>query len=225
MHVHAVQRVAHSYEHIDPAEVGNERRVLVSELSGASNIAATLGKKFGIDADKEAQRRVLQRVQDLEHQGYHFEDAEASAELIAYEQLLPEQTFWQLDHYRCSILKRDSQPASTEATVKLHVGDTLEHQVAEGDGPVNALDAAMRRCLLPHYPQLSRVHLSDYKVRVVNPSAESAARVRATIEFTSDIGDGQTRVFSTVGVDENIIDASWRAIADAFRYHLLESQK
>ena len=225
MHVHGVQRVAHSYEHVEPQAVGNSRRVLVSELSGASNISATLGKKFDIADNKEVQRQVLARVQDLEHQGYQFEAANASFELILHEVLGRRPKFWDLDHYRCVILKRNGEPCSTEAIVKLNVQGKVEHHVAEGDGPVNALDGALRRCLRAHYPMLDQVHLRDYKVRVVNPTAESAAKVRVIAEFAlrhrSDAGEPYH--FTTLGVNENIVDASWQAITDAFTYHLIES--
>ncbi len=223
MHVHAVQRVAHSYEHVSPDKVGNTRRVLVSELSGASNIAATLGAKFKrVAEDKDVQRRVLARVMELENQGYQFEAAGGSFELILHDVLGTRPTLWQLDHYRCVILRRDGETAQTEATVKLHVNGQAEHHVAEGDGPVNALDGALRKCLRPHYPQIDRVHLVDYKVRVVNPTAESAAKVRVVCEFTTP-GQGPARTFGTIGVSENIVDASWQALADAFAYHLIES--
>lgn len=224
MHVHAVQRVAHSYEHVTPESVGNERRVLVSELSGASNIAATLGRKFNIEDNKDVQRTVLGRVQDLENQGYQFEAAQASFELLVYEALDRRPNFWNLDHYRCVILKRDGEPTSTEAIVKLKVDDVAEHRVAEGDGPVNALDAALRQCLTPHYPQLRDVHLTDYKVRVVNPTAESAAKVRVIAEFAVRDGSAdKSRYITTIGVNENIVDASWQALSDAFQYHLIET--
>ncbi len=225
MHVHAVQRVAHSYEHVEPDRVGNTRRVLISELSGASNISATLGRKFDIENNRELQRAVLERVQDLEHQGYQFESAVASFELLVHDVLGTRPRFWTLDHYRCVILKRDGDPPATEATIKLHVGDVTEHRVAEGDGPVNALDAALRKCVRDHYPQLASIHLTDYKVRVVNPTAESAAKVRVVIDFAvrDDGGAGPVvQRFSTIGVNENIVDASWQAITDAFAYHLIE---
>ncbi len=228
MHVHAVQRIAHSYEHVSPESVGNVRRVLVSELSGASNISATLGEKFGIAEDKELQRKILEKVQDREHEGYQYEVATASFELLLHEVKGTLPQLWDLDHYRCVIFKHDSEPAITEAIVKLLVGDALEHRVAEGDGPVNALDGALRKCLLPHFPQLADVHLRDYRVRVVNPTAESAAKVRVIAEFAvvdSNAGsDGRTiSRFSTIGVNENIVDASWEAIADAFVFHLIET--
>jgi 2-isopropylmalate synthase len=226
MHVHAVQRVAHSYEHINPEQVGNQRRVLVSELSGASNIVASLGEKFDIQNNKQVQRDVLARVQELENRGYQFEAAQASFELLLYEAINQKPTFWDLDHYRCVILKRDGLASSTEAIVKLNVGQVLEHRVAEGDGPVNALDGALRKCLKEHYPQLNDVHLTDYKVRVVNPTAESAAKVRVVAEFAvrpDDQNGTPTEYFSTIGVNENIVDASWQAISDAFQYHLIET--
>ncbi len=233
MHVHAVQRSARSYEHIDPQRVGNERRVLVSELSGASNIAATIGKKFDIMDNKDLQRKLLERIQELEHQGYQFEAATASFELLLHQLQGTRPRFWRLDHYRCVILKRDDQPPVTEATVKLHVDGHTEHRVAEGDGPVNALDAALRKCLKETYPQLADVHLYDYNVRVVNPTAESAAKVRVVSQFAvqphppsndpAPATNAPTNHFATVGVNENIVDASWEAITDALAYHLIES--
>ncbi len=228
MHVHAVQKLAPSYEHVEPGSVGNQRQILVSELSGASNIAAAVGAKFGIADDKQVQRRVLERVQDLEHEGYQFEHAQASYELLVYDALGRRPAFWELDHYRCIISRTSpdlTQPVSTEATVKLIVDGQFVHHVAEGDGPVNALDAALRAGLVGHYPGVAEVHLADYQVRVVNPTAESAARVRVTVQFAVGLDDPhrETRYFSTVGVDTNIIDASWHAIADALSYHLIES--
>jgi len=226
MHVHAVRKIAHSYEHVPPESVGNTRRILVSEMAGASNVAALLGEKYDIAGDRDAQRRVLQRVQDLEHQGYQFEAATASFELLLLDVLGRRKRFWELDHYRCVILKRDNEPSSTEATVKVSFNGETAHHVAEGDGPVNALDGALRRCLEPRYPQLRAIHLTDYKVRVVNPTAESAAKVRVVIDFAvrENGGAGKlARHFSTTGVNENIVDASWQALADAFTYHLTES--
>ena len=224
MHVHAVQRIAHSYEHIRPDAVGNTRRVLVSELSGMSNIAATLGAKYGITENRQVQKQVLDRVNALENQGYQFEVGTASLELLLHEALGTLPKLWSLDHYRCAIHKHGSEPAVTEATVKLHVNGKTEHHVAEGDGPVNALDGALRKCLLPHFPRLAEVHLRDYRVRVVNPTAESAAKVRVISEFAVRQGESDGESFCTIGVNENIVDASWQAIADAFAYHLINRQ-
>jgi len=223
MHVHAVNKIAHSYEHIEPADVGNDRRVLVSELAGASNIAATLGAKHGIADDKALQRKLLERIQDLEHQGYQFEQAQASFELLLHELRGTRPDFWKLDHYRCVILRRDGEKPSTEAIVKLAVNSETEHRVAEGDGPVNALDGALRKALREHYPQLDDMHLADYRVRVVNPTAESAAKVRVLAEFRAKQGDSSIS-FTTTGVDENIVNASWQAITDAMSYHLISGQ-
>lgn len=224
MHVHAVNRVAHSYEHVTPDSVGNTRRVLVSELSGVSNITATLGSKFDVTDDKDTQRRVLERVQVLENAGYQFEAANASFELLLYGELAKRRDFWELDHYRSVILKSNGDEPTTEATVKLRVGSTMEHRVAEGDGPVNALDGAMRKCLRPHYPAIDRVHLRDFKVRVVNAADETAAKVRVIIDFSIADPDKADVYFSTIGVSENIVEASWQALIDAFEYFLLETE-
>ncbi|MEM1028217.1 MAG: alpha-isopropylmalate synthase regulatory domain-containing protein, partial [Planctomycetota bacterium] len=222
MHVHAVQRIPHSYEHVTPESVGNQRRILVSELSGRSNIVATLGEKFGDAVTPEVQKDLLNKVQDLEHRGYQFEHAPASLELLMYEALGQRPAFWVRDHYRCVILGVPEEPTQTEAIVKLSVNGNVEHRVAEGDGPVNALDAALRKCLAEHYPQIDELTLTDYAVRVVNPTAQSAAKVRATAEFEAKDTNGNLRRFSTIGVDENIVDASWQALSDAIQYHLIE---
>ncbi|MEM1109284.1 MAG: citramalate synthase [Planctomycetota bacterium] len=222
MHVHAVQRIAHSYEHVPPESVGNQRRILVSELAGKSNLVATLGEKFGDAVTPEVQTKLLNRVQDLEHRGYQFEHAPASLELLMYEAIGQRPAFWVRDHYRCVILGVPGEPTQTEAIVKVRVNGEIEHRVAEGDGPVNALDAAFRKCLSNHYPQIELLKLTDFSVRVVNPTAQSAAKVRTTAEFEGTGPDGDLRRFSTIGVDENIVDASWKALSDAIQYHLIE---
>jgi len=225
MHVHAVNRLARSYEHVEPTSVGNARQILVSELSGVSNVSALLGEKFNIRDDKDVQRRVLQRVQDLENAGYQFEAANASFELLVRREINQRGSYWELDHYRSVILKTDSGAPTTEATVKMKVNGAMEHHVAEGDGPINALDAALRKCLLPHYPQLDRVHLRDFKVRVVNAADETAAKVRVIIDFAVVDPDAADEYFSTIGVSENIVEASWHALIDAFEYHLLNAEE
>ena len=220
MHVHAVQRIAHSYEHVPPGWVGNQRRILNSELAGASNIVATLGDTFDLAGDKEKQRQLLEAVQNLEHQGYQFESVPASLELLAHRRFGSDRTFWKLDHYRCVILRRADEGSACEATVKLRVNGQIAHTVAEGDGPVNALVGAFRAALRPHYAAIDDLHLTDFAVRVVNPTAESAAKVRVTCAFDSKRG-GTTHDFATQGVNENIIDASWQALSDAIQYHLM----
>lgn len=219
MHVHAVQRNTSTYEHVNPELVGNTRRILVSELSGASNIAAKAGAKFHIDQDRDAQKRILERVMELEAEGWQFESADASFELLVRRTLGGQWypgALWELDHFRCNILRQNGHPATTEGVVRLKVGGRDEYTVAEGDGPVNALDAALRKALSRHYPAIDALHLDDYKVRVVNATAETAAKVRVLIRFH----DGE-HSFSTVGVSENIIEASWLALVDAIEYTLL----
>ena len=225
MHVHAVRKHAGTYEHVDPAVVGNQRRVLVSELSGASNIAEKVGVKFDVADDRDLQRRVLSRVQDLEAEGYVFESAEASFELLFRKEVGRRKDFFKLDHYRCVILRQEGDKPVAEASVKAHVGEVVEHRVAEGDGPVDALDAALRKALKDHYPHLSELHLVDYKVRVVNSAAATAAKVRVVIEFRRPLPDGTSDYFGTVGVDENIINASWEALIDGYEYHLLHAEE
>ena len=218
MHVHAVRKHSSAYEHVDPARVGNQRRVLVSELSGASNIAEKVGAKFG-GVDRDTLRRVLNRVQELEHQGFVFEAAEASFELLLRRELGGERRrdYFELDHYRCVILRNAGSDPVAEATVKVRLGAEVRHEVAEGRGPVDALDAALRKALRDRHPAIGGLHLMDYKVRVVNSDAATAARVRVVIEFRREGGE----TFGTVGVDENIIDASWEALVDGYEYHLL----
>jgi 2-isopropylmalate synthase len=216
MHTHAVARVSASYEHIDPTVVGNERRFLVSELSGQSTILAKT-TKYAIAHDKAMMSKILNQVQDLEHAGYEFEAAEASFDLLVKKALGYYQPKLQRLAYRVNVEVDAGGMALTEATVKVRVGAQARHTVSEGDGPVNALDGALRKALLPDYPRLAELHLVDYKVRVVNARAETAARVRVVIEWR----DG-TDVWGTVGVSENIIEASWLALVDAIEYKLFK---
>ena len=229
MHVHAVQKDASTYEHVPPERVGNSRKILVSELSGASNIAAKAGKKFGIENDKATLRRVLEKVQDLENEGYQFEAADASFELLLRREIGKYKQFFSLDHYRVIVLRNGDGSCVSEATVKLRVGDRMEHQVAEGDGPVKALDDALRLSLANHFPEVRNVHLVDYKVRVINSREETAARVRVVIGCRREDGtgddSGHTEYFGTIGVSENIIDASWQALVDAYEYHLIHEHE
>ncbi len=223
MHVHAVQKNTRTYEHITPEDVGNQRRILVSELSGVSNIAATLPAKFGISDDKESQRKVLQELMALENQGYEFEAAKASMDVLIRKVLGGDwyHPLWELDHYRCIITKKDGEGAQTEATVKIVLDGEPVHTVTEGDGPVDSLTQALKSALRPTYPAVDTFHLVDYRVRVVNTAAGTAAKVRVVIEWE----DADKSVFGSVGVDENIINASWQALVDAIEYKLLESRE
>jgi 2-isopropylmalate synthase len=225
MHVHAVNKDSTTYEHVSPEAVGNTRRILVSELSGVSNIATKAGKKFNLEHDKGTLRRVLQRVQDLEHAGYQFEAAEGSFELLVRKEIGRYRKFFDLEHYRVTVLKMDSTVPVAEATVKLRIDGRMEHRVAEGDGPIAALDAALRKALASHYPQIDGVHLIDYKVRVINSKDETSAAVRVVIESRRTRGDETKEIFGTIGVSQNIIDASWQALVDAYEYHLMHVEE
>ena len=220
MHVHAVNKLARSYEHIPPESVGNTRRILVSELSGVSNIAAKAGKKFNIESDRAAQKKILDEVTRLEAEGFQFEAAEASFELIVRKQIGKYHTFFDLDHYRVAVNRSGSAAPVTKTTLTLLVNGREVNASAEGDGPVNALDNALRNALIPHYPTLEALRLVDYKVRVVNSAEATAAKVRVVIEFRSPHG-----LFGTVGVSENVIDASWQALVDGIEYHLLHDEE
>ncbi|MDR3638605.1 MAG: alpha-isopropylmalate synthase regulatory domain-containing protein, partial [Isosphaeraceae bacterium] len=214
MHVHGIRKNASSYEHIDPSTVGNERRVLVSELSGKSNIAEKLSE-YGLEHDADLMGRVLDRVQDLENEGYQFEAAEASFVLMVERLAGRRRPWFERDRYHVAVsVDADGAPV-TEATVKLRVGGESEHTVSEGDGPVNALDGALRKALEGHFPGLKRMQLVDYKVRVINARAGTAARVRVVIESKDD-----DSFWGTVGVSENVIEASWLALVDAFEHKL-----
>jgi len=218
MHVHAVNRVARSYEHIPPEAVGNVRRVLVSELSGRSNIVAKT-TKYQLQNDSALMAKILDRVQDLENDGYQFEAAEASFDLLVKKVAGTYQPKFERINYRVNVETGDGGIPLTEATVKLKVKGQIEHVVGEGDGPVNALDTALRKALLPTYPRLAEMQLVDYKVRVINSSEGTAARVRVVIE-SRDAQD----VWSTVGVSENVIEASWLALVDSVEYKLLKDE-
>jgi 2-isopropylmalate synthase len=230
MHAHGVARVSASYEHVDPASVGNERRILISELSGQANIL-TKTAKYAIANNKDFNVKLRDLVQDLENQGYEFEAAEASFDLLVKKALGVYRPKFERLAYRVGV-ETNSSPLptggegpgvrglSTEATVKIRVGEQVQHTVAEGDGPVNALDAALRKALQQTYPRLTEMQLVDYKVRVVNSRAGTAARVRVVIESRD-----QTDVWGTVGVSENIIEASWLALADSFEYKLFKDEE
>jgi 2-isopropylmalate synthase len=220
-----VQKDASTYEHISPESVGNSRKILISELSGASNIAAKAGRKFNLENDKATLRKVLEKVQNLENAGYQFEAADASFELLVRKEIGRHRTFFDLEHYRVIVAKSLSDEPIAEASVKIKVNGQSEHRVAEGDGPIAALDAALRKTLKAHYPQIEDVHLIDYKVRVINSKEETSAAVRVIIECRRDAGNGTKEIFGTIGVSGNIIDASWQALVDAYEYHLIHVEE
>jgi 2-isopropylmalate synthase len=231
MHTHAVAKNPTTYEHIDPAAVGNERRILVSELSGHSTILSKTAK-YQLSHDKALMTKILNAVQDLENQGYEFEAAEASFDLLV-RKIARDHKPWEVDKklklykpwferisYRVNIEARENGTPITEATVRIRVAGQIEHTASEGDGPVNALDGALRKALVRFYPRLTEMQLVDYKVRVVNPRAGTAARVRVVIESRD-----HTDVWGTVGVSENIIEASWLALVDSIEYKLFKDHE
>ncbi len=215
LHVDALRKSKHAYEHIAPELVGNERRFLISELSGKSTVFAEL-EKAKIAEDKELARKILDRVQELENQGYQFEVANASFDLLVKKVMGTYKPSFELVKYHTIVEKRATGDMVTEATVKLVRPDGVtEHVVGEGDGPVNALDAALRKSLENFYPGIKDVHLIDYKVRVVNAKAGTAARVRVIIQSRD-----KSSIWGTVGCSENIIEASWQALVDSVEYKL-----
>jgi len=214
LHVDALRKSKRTYEHIDPQLVGNERRFLISELSGKSNILAEL-EKANLTQDKALARKILTRVQELENDGYQFESATASFDLLVKRIMGTFRSSFELIKYHVDVEKRRSGELVTEATVKLKVDGKIEHVVGEGDGPVNALDAALRKALEPFYPNIKDVSLFDYKVRVVNAREGTAARVRVVIESRDS-----KSIWGTVGASENVIEASWLALVDSVEYKL-----
>ncbi len=216
MHVHAINKAAETYEHIDPTLVGNERRILVSELSGRSNIVA-VATQHNLEQDRELMDKILSEVVRLENQGYQFENAGASFDLLVKRVAGTFQPHFQPIKYRIVAGDRNSLASTVfaEAIIKLKVGDVLWFDAAEGHGPINALDAALRKALLGTYPCLAAMKLIDYKVRVVDSVAGTAASIRVNIES----GD-HDETWGTIGVSENIIEASWRALVDAVEYKL-----
>jgi 2-isopropylmalate synthase len=219
MHVSGIARNTASYEHLDPQLVGNERRILVSELSGRSNIEALTGR-HNIPSDPKLMEQILAKVVSMENAGYLFEAADASFVLLVRKCMGTFRPHFERLSYHLNIENDDNGQIHSEATVKIRVGDVVRHEVAEGDGPVNAMDAAMRKALNGSFPNLAKLHLVDYKVRVINSDAATAAGVRVSIE-SQDEND----VWGTVGVSENIIEASWIALVDSFEYKLYKDEE
>jgi 2-isopropylmalate synthase len=217
MHVNALLKCEESYQHIDPALVGNHKRVVVSELSGKSNIAYKV-EEFGLDPsiNLDQTHEILQQVKDLERQGFQFEGAEGSLELLIRRSQPGYEPPFKLIDFHVLVENRQGRGMLAEAAIKVRVGDEIMHTAAEGNGPVNALDLAARKALLPFYPQLAEIHLTDYKVRILDSEAGTEAQVRVLIDSACG-----TRTWSTVGSSTNIIEASWQALADSLEYGLL----
>jgi 2-isopropylmalate synthase len=222
MHVNAVEKNPESFEHIRPEEVGNERRILISELAGGSNVLLK-AVQMGVEMSRSSPqvKEVLHHLELLEKKGYEFEGADASFKILIQKVLKKHRPFFDLLGFRVIVEKRGKgEPPRSEAIVKLKVGDDVEHRVAEGDGPVNALDHALRLALTKFYPAVAKVALTDYHVRIIDPKEATAAKTRVIIEST----DGEDS-WGTVGVSENIIEASWEALVDSVEFKLFKDEE
>lgn len=216
IHVNALLKCEESYQHVDPVLVGNRKRVVVSELSGRSNIAYK-AQEYGLSLpDGPASRRILERIKELEGQGFQFEGAEGSVELLLRRFEPDYGPPFELLDFHVLVNQSDNGNMAAEATVKVRVGDQVIHTAADGNGPVNALDAAVRKALIPFYPCLADVRLTDYKVRILDGEEGTAAQTRVLIDSASG-----RHAWSTVGSSTNIIEASWQALADSLEYALL----
>ena len=222
VHASAVLKNAQTYEHINPELVGNKRKITVSDLAGRSNLIYKL-KEFGIEIDHKSPevKKLIDKIKEMEKEGYHFEAAEASLELLIKRHFGLVKDYFEFEAYRVLIAKRknDSLPTS-EATVRLSVEGVEEHTASLGNGPISALDRALRKALEEFYPNLKELQLIDYKVRIINESAGTSAKVRVLIEST----DGR-RKWGTVGVSENVIEASWIALRDSIIYKLMKDEE
>ncbi len=218
IHVSAVLKNSETYEHIKPELVGNERRVTVSELSGISNLIYK-AKDYGVDIKKDTPetKELIRILKNLEHQGYQFEEGEASFELLVKKTIKRAKPHFELVDYQIQNTKSGSEPTFVEARIKLKVKGQIVESTGEGDGPVNALDDALRGILEKHFPEIEQVKLTDYKVRVLDSQAGTAAKVRVIIESADEQGS-----WGTVGVSTNVIEASWQALVDSMEYKLIK---
>lgn len=217
VHVSAILKDAATYEHIKPELVGNRQRVLLSDLSGRGNIFYKLQQHgLGEKLDAQARRELLDRIKLMEYQGYDLEAAEGTFELLVRQALNPNVKFFDLVHFEVTTRMDENLRPVTIATVSLKVGDQVYSASETGDGPVNALDVCLRKCLAPIYPAIEDVRLTDYKVRVLDSKRGTAAKVRVLVEWSD-----HRRSWATVGVSENVIEASWQALVDAIRLELM----
>jgi 2-isopropylmalate synthase len=220
LHVAAVEAAPQTFEHIDPALVGNQQRILISELSGKGAVLRK-AHEFGLqlEGDDERVAAILRHVKEREHRGYHYEAADASFELLLREQLAPHEPLFRLESFRVIVEKREDGKAIVEATIKVHLGGERVISTAEGNGPVNALDGALRQALVQRYPHLGAIELVNYKVRILDETKGTGAVTRVLL----DASDGDA-VWGSVGVSENIIEASWEALVDSIEFGMLRSQ-
>ena len=217
----AVEQAPQTFEHVDPATVGGEQRILVSERSGKGAVLRR-ARDIGLQLEGDDQRVavVLKRLKEREHSGYHYEAADASFDLLLREELAPHEPLFRLESFRVIVEKREDGAAVTEATIKVHVGGERVISTAEGNGPVNALDSALRQAIATKYPHLSDIELVNYKVRILDEAKGTGAVTRVLL----DASDGQD-VWGSVGVSENVIEASWQALVDSIEYGMLKGKK
>lgn len=215
IHVAAVRKNEATYQHIDPARIGNRRRTLVSELSGRGNVLDK-ARQFGLEVNSEQAREALAQIKTLEAQGFTFESAEASVSVLLRQNQPGYRPPFELVDFTVLVEHRTGRGILSEATVKVRIGDELIHTAAEGNGPVSALDAALRKALLDKYPALAHIRLTDYKVRILDGENGTNASVRVLVDTKNS-----RHSWSTVGAGTNIIEASWRAMADSLEYALL----
>jgi 2-isopropylmalate synthase len=221
MHIDAVVKNPASYEHIDPDKVGNSRRMLMSEVAGRSMLLARIqAVDPSLGKDSPETRRIIDRLKQLEHEGYQFEAAESSFELVVRKILGKYRPFFELKEFKVIVNEPSSDGVNSSVMIKIRVGDEVELTAAEGDGPVNALDKAVRKALERFYPEIREIRLTDYKVRVLDSDQASAARVRVLIESTD-----HRENWTTIGVSTDVIDASWRALVDSIEYKLMREQE
>lgn len=219
LHTSAIARSPQAYEHVDANAVGNGARFVVSEMAGRSTVALKAAE-LGLELDDAALADVVDQLKELEHQGYHFEVADGSLELLMRRATGWKQQLFRLESHRVITDLREDGTWVTEATIKIHVGDERVLATAEGNGPVNALDGALRKAIGPTYPVLSQIHLTDFKVRVLDTSLGTGSVTRVLIDTT----DGN-RTWTTIGVSENVIEASWAALADSIVFGLLHADQ
>jgi 2-isopropylmalate synthase len=221
IHVNALLKNPETYEHLPPDLVGNTRRVLVSELSGMSNLLYK-AEELNLDVSHttEKTKKILEEIKELEHRGFQFEGAEASFELLLRKAFNGYEEPFELQNFRIIMEAKEDHQVICDATIKVKVGDQIVHTAADGNGPVNALDNALRKALEDFYPGVSDMKLSDYKVRVLDGSLGTSALVRVLIESREG-----TNSWGTVGVSENIIEASWQALIDSIAYRILMKKK
>jgi len=224
IHVSALKKDTRTYEHVDPGIIGNRRKILISELSGKSNIEMK-AREMGIDINKDIKLpdKVLKKIKCLEDKGFQFEAAEGSFELILREATGEYRPFFILKGFRIITEKHEDKEVTCEATIKVEVDGRIEHTAANGNGPVAALDNALRKALEKFYPEIADIQLTDYKVRVLNEKAGTGAAVRVLIDQGQR--DKGAPHWGTVGVSENIIEASWHALVDGIEFMLFKNRK